>query len=44
MLIKAGRYGKFLACSAYPQCKATRKLAAGNGQAKEEATEEVCKQ
>ncbi|MBI2877566.1 MAG: type I DNA topoisomerase [Candidatus Tectomicrobia bacterium] len=43
MLIKAGRYGKFLACSAYPQCKATRKLtAAGNGQAQEEATEEVC--
>ncbi|MBI1987830.1 MAG: type I DNA topoisomerase [Nitrospinae bacterium] len=43
MLIKQGRYGKFLACSGYPRCKSTRKLApAGNSQGQEEATEEVC--
>jgi DNA topoisomerase-1 len=26
MIIKAGRYGKFLACSGYPQCKNVRSL------------------
>jgi len=29
MLIKAGRYGKFLACSRYPECKNTRPLSTG---------------
>ena len=29
MVIKAGRYGKFLACSRYPECKNTRPLATG---------------
>ena len=29
MVIKAGRYGKFLACSKYPECKNTRPLATG---------------
>jgi DNA topoisomerase-1 len=31
MVIKWGRYGKFLACSAYPECKNTRQLAGGEG-------------
>ncbi len=32
MVIKWGRFGKFLACSGYPECKNTRELrAAGNG-------------
>ena len=26
MVIKSGRYGKFLACSGYPQCKNTKPL------------------
>jgi DNA topoisomerase-1 len=29
MVIKWGRYGKFLACSGYPECKNTRQLAGG---------------
>jgi DNA topoisomerase-1 len=28
MVIRLGRYGKFLACSGYPECKATRPLKA----------------
>jgi DNA topoisomerase I len=28
MVIRAGRFGKFLACSAYPKCKATKKIVA----------------
>ena len=31
MVIKWGRYGKFLACSNYPECKNTRQLAGGEG-------------
>jgi DNA topoisomerase-1 len=32
MVIKWGRFGKFLACSGYPECKNTREVnAAGNG-------------
>jgi DNA topoisomerase I len=31
MVIKWGRYGKFLACSNYPDCKNTRQLAGGEG-------------
>ncbi|MCI0370902.1 MAG: type I DNA topoisomerase [candidate division NC10 bacterium] len=31
MVIKWGRFGKFLACSTYPKCKATRELPRGNG-------------
>ncbi|MGH7394192.1 MAG: DNA topoisomerase, partial [Candidatus Methylomirabilales bacterium] len=31
MVIKWGRFGKFLACSTYPECKATRELPRGNG-------------
>ena len=29
MLVKNGRYGKFLACSAYPDCKSTRSMSTG---------------
>jgi DNA topoisomerase I len=29
MVIKSGRFGKFLACSRYPECKTTRPLATG---------------
>lgn len=31
MVVKQGRYGEFLACSAYPQCRHTRSLNAGSG-------------
>lgn len=29
MIIKTGRFGKFLACSSYPQCKSTRPISIG---------------
>jgi DNA topoisomerase-1 len=29
MVVKTGRFGKFLACSAYPDCKTTKPLAVG---------------
>src|SRR5205814_9651547 len=29
MALKRGRFGQFLACTAYPECKTTRKIAAG---------------
>jgi len=47
MVIKWGRYGRFLACSGYPECKSTQELAGngngGEGAAKsgEEAAPEV---
>jgi DNA topoisomerase I len=31
MVLKAGRFGKFMACSGYPECKNTVKIAAGDG-------------
>ena len=46
MVVKTGRFGKFLACSNYPKCKNTKKiLVNGEGKlevAQEEATSEVC--
>jgi DNA topoisomerase-1 len=36
-----GRFGKFLACSAYPECKYTRNLN-GTQRAEDEPTDEVC--
>lgn len=30
MIIKTGRYGKFMACSGYPECKNTKKINNGN--------------
>ncbi|HET8645275.1 MAG TPA: topoisomerase DNA-binding C4 zinc finger domain-containing protein, partial [Vicinamibacteria bacterium] len=31
MVVKRGRFGPFLACSRYPDCKATRRLVRGEG-------------
>jgi len=31
MVLKAGRFGKFMACSGYPECKNTIKIMAGDG-------------
>jgi DNA topoisomerase-1 len=46
MVIKWGRYGKFLACSNYPECKNTRQMAGGEGadtpEIHEDAAKEVC--
>jgi len=46
MVIKWGRYGRFLACSGYPECKNTRQLAGGEGEGApelhEDVTREVC--
>ena len=46
MVIKWGRYGKFLACSGYPECKNTRQLAgSGDGttpELHEDVAKEVC--
>lgn len=46
MVIRWGRYGKFLACPGYPQCKNTRELSQnGEGEAvkvEEETLEERC--
>ena len=39
MVIKSGRYGKFLACPNYPECKNTKPL---NGREAAEETDEVC--
>lgn len=37
MVIKTGRYGKFLACSAFPECRNIKKMAGeGNGYPKKE--------
>ena len=41
MVIKWGRYGKFLACSNYPECKNTRQLAGGEGTDAPEVHEDV---
>jgi len=42
MAIKLGRYGKFLACTGYPECKQARPLD-GNGEAPEpEVTDQKC--
>ncbi len=46
MVVKKGRYGKFLACTKYPDCKTTRRLVQDeDGKVvvpPEEKTEEVC--
>jgi DNA topoisomerase-1 len=44
MVIKWGRYGKFLACSAYPECKNTRQLAGSGGEGGPELHEDVAKE
>ncbi|HET7747538.1 MAG TPA: type I DNA topoisomerase [Vicinamibacteria bacterium] len=44
MVIKWGRYGRFLACSNYPECKNTRQLEGGEGvpELHEDVAREVC--
>jgi DNA topoisomerase-1 len=46
MVVKTGRFGKFLACSNYPQCKNTKKMVVnGEGQlevAQDEVSSETC--
>jgi DNA topoisomerase-1 len=37
MVVKTGRFGKFLACSKYPECKNTKRIG-GAGKAKGEAS------
>ncbi len=44
MVIKWGRYGKFLACSGYPECKNTRQLAGEGGEGGPEVHEDVAKE
>jgi DNA topoisomerase-1 len=48
MVIKTGRFGKFLACSKYPECKNTKRIGAegkGKGEgSKPEPTGEDCEQ
>ncbi len=41
MVIKWGRYGRFLACSNYPECKNTRQLAGGEGEGAPQLDEEL---
>ncbi len=43
MVIKMGRYGKFLACTGFPECKNTKPLNdEGTGPAEPEITDEKC--
>jgi len=48
MVLKKGRYGEFLACSGYPECKNTKKVIPDNGEVKvqetQETRDEVCPQ
>jgi DNA topoisomerase-1 len=39
---KWGRFGKFLACSAYPECKYTKDLGGGREKPADEPTDETC--
>jgi DNA topoisomerase-1 len=41
MVLKKGRYGEFLACSGYPDCKNTKKVIQDNGEVKVEETQET---
>lgn len=42
MVIKMGRFGKFLACTAYPECKTTRPLGEDGKAAPEEVIDVKC--
>jgi len=46
MTLKRGRFGQFLACTGYPECKTTRKIASGGGAPKKPDVllDEVCPQ
>ncbi len=39
---KFGRFGNFLACSAYPECKYTKDLSGGREKPVDEPTDEIC--
>jgi len=41
MVIKTGRFGRFMACSDFPKCKYTEALD-GNGKSTVEATDKIC--
>ena len=43
MVIKTGRFGRFMACSAFPECRNTKEIGAnGSAPAPEETTNEEC--
>ena len=42
MIVKIGRFGMFLACSAYPECQNTREMEQADSAAAEEQQEETC--
>jgi DNA topoisomerase-1 len=42
MNIKIGRFGKFMACSGYPECKSTKPLPGDKGMAEAPTTDEKC--
>ncbi|MDF1497567.1 MAG: type I DNA topoisomerase [Patescibacteria group bacterium] len=42
MLVKHGRFGKFLACTGYPECKSTRPMAGQDPLPEPEPTDEKC--
>ncbi|MFA4954155.1 MAG: type I DNA topoisomerase [Patescibacteria group bacterium] len=42
MTVKRGRFGKFLACTNYPECKGTKPLPGEQKKAEPEPTDEIC--
>ena len=44
MVIKTGRFGRFMACSGFPECRNTRQLGTNGASApaQEETTDEIC--
>ncbi|MBU1349068.1 type I DNA topoisomerase [Patescibacteria group bacterium] len=42
MVVKRGRFGKFLACAKYPECKTTKPLKGEKPRAEPEPTDEIC--
>ncbi|MFH1078238.1 MAG: type I DNA topoisomerase [Patescibacteria group bacterium] len=42
MVVKSGRFGKFLACTKYPDCKGTKPLKGDKPRAEPEPTDEIC--
>ncbi|UCF39264.1 MAG: type I DNA topoisomerase [Acidobacteriota bacterium] len=41
MVLRRGRYGSFLACSGYPECKTTKRIVQVNGEARPESVEQL---
>jgi DNA topoisomerase-1 len=44
MVLKWGRYGRFLACSAYPECKNTRQMTGEGGEGTPEVHDDVLRE